>query len=64
MRTKREILQAKWEELWGFLARLPAARCLHAALFVWVIYSGVVAAIVAVDPDGRSATLEYQARHG
>jgi len=60
MRAKWEELQVKWVQLWDFLLRLPAARCLRAALFVWVIYAGVIATIVAVDPSGRSATLEYQ----
>lgn len=53
-------MRAKWEELWGFLRGIPAARCLKIALFLWVIYAGVISAIVAVNPSGRSATLEYQ----
>jgi len=60
MRAKWDQFWARWVRLWDFLGKIPAARCLRAALFVWVIYSGVVAAIVAVDPSGRSATLEYQ----
>ena len=60
MRSKWDGLWTKWLRLWDFLGRLPAAHCLRAALLVWVIYSGVVATIVAVDPSGRSATLEYQ----
>ena len=53
-------MRAKWEKLWEFLRGIPPARCLCAALFVWLIYAGVIATIVAVDPTGRSATLEYQ----
>lgn len=53
-------MRAKWEELWEFLRGIPQARCLKIALFIWVIYAGVITAIVAVDPSGRSATLEYQ----
>ena len=60
MRAKWEPLQAKWCLLWDFLRTLPAARCLRAALLVWAVYAGIIAMIVAVNPSGRSATLEYQ----
>jgi len=53
-------MRARWEKLWEFLRSLPAARCLRAALFIWVIYAGVIATIVAIDPGGRTATKEYQ----
>lgn len=53
-------MPAKWEQFWDFIRKLPAARCLRAALFVWVVYAGVITTIVAVNPSGRSATLEYQ----
>jgi hypothetical protein len=53
-------MRAKWEKLWNFVASLPAARCLRAALFIWVVYAGVIATIVAIDPTGRTATKEYQ----
>jgi len=53
-------LRAQWEKLWCFLRSLPAARCLRAALFIWIVYAGIIATIVAVNPSGRSATLEYQ----
>ena len=53
-------MRAKWEKLWSFVASLPAARCLRAALFIWVVYAGVIATIVAIDPTGRTATKEYQ----
>ena len=53
-------MRAQWEELWEFLRGIPPARCLKIALLIWVIYAVTVAAIVAVDPIGHSATLEYQ----
>lgn len=53
-------MRAKWEQLWDFVRKLPSARCLRAALLVWVVYAGIIAMIVAVNPSGRSATLEYQ----
>ncbi len=53
-------MRAKWEQLWDFVRKLPAVRCLCAALLVWVVYVGIIATIVAVNPTGRSATLEYQ----
>lgn len=53
-------MRAKWEQFWEFLRGIPAARCLSAALFIWVVYAGVISAVVAVNPSGRSATLEYQ----
>jgi hypothetical protein len=53
-------MRAKWEELWEFLRGIPESRCLKVALLVWVVYSGVIVALVAVNPSGRSATLEYQ----
>ena len=53
-------MRAKWEELWELLREIPAARCLRIALLIWVVYAGVIAALVAVNPSGRSATLEYQ----
>lgn len=53
-------MRAKWEELWRFLEGLPQARCLRIALFVWIVYAAVISGIVAANPSGRSATLEYQ----
>ena len=53
-------MRAKWEELWEFLRGIPAARCLKIALLIWVVYAGIIATIVAVDPIHHSATLEYQ----
>ena len=53
-------MRAKWEKLWDFVRSLSAVRCLRAALLIWAVYAGVIATIVAVDPSGRSATLEYQ----
>jgi hypothetical protein len=53
-------MRAKWEELWDFLRGIPPVRCLKIAVFIWVIYAGVISALVAVDPVRRSATLEYQ----
>ena len=53
-------MRAKWEELWDFLRGLPPARCLKIAVFIWVIYAGVISVLVAVDPIRHSATLEYQ----
>lgn len=57
-------MRAKWGELWGFLRALPPARCLKVAIVVWVVYAGVISALVAVDPKGHSATLEYQRATG
>ena len=53
-------MRAKWEELWRLLERLPQARCLRIALFVWLVYATIISGIVAANPSGRSATLEYQ----
>lgn len=53
-------MRAKWEELWEFLRGIPESRCLKVALLVWVVYAGVIVTLVAVNPSGRSATLEYQ----
>ena len=53
-------MRAKWEALWEFLRGIPAGRCLRIALLIWVVYAGVIATLVAVNPSGRSATLEYQ----
>jgi len=53
-------MRAKWEKLWEFLREIPQARCLRIALFIWVVYAGVIAGLVAINPSGRSATLEYQ----
>lgn len=51
---------ARWAALWELLRRIPAGRCLRIALLVWVVYTGVIVALVAANPSGRSATLEYQ----
>ena len=53
-------MRAKWEELWEFLRGIPAGQCLRVALLIWVVYAGVIVTLVAVNPSGRSATLEYQ----
>ncbi len=53
-------MRAKWEELWEFLRSIPPARCLRIALLIWIVYAGIISAVVAVNPSGRSATLEYQ----
>lgn len=53
-------MQAWWESLWDTVRTLPAARSFRIALFIWVVYAGVITTIVAIDPSGRSATLEYQ----
>ncbi|MEI6033991.1 MAG: glycosyltransferase family 87 protein [Verrucomicrobiae bacterium] len=57
-------MRAKWEKLWDFIAGLPSARCLRTAVLIWVIYAGVIATIVAIDPTGRTATKEYQRATG
>ncbi len=53
-------MRSKWEDLWVFLRGLPPAQCLKVAILIWVIYAGIISALVAVDPIGHSATLEYQ----
>jgi hypothetical protein len=53
-------MRAKWDRLGEFLRNLPAARCLRVALLIWAVYAGVIVTLVAVNPSGRSATLEYQ----
>jgi len=53
-------MRSKWEQLWDFVRKLPAVNCLRAALLVWVVYAGIIATVVAINPSGRSATLEYQ----
>lgn len=42
------------------VANLPARRALRAALAIWIIFGVVVSVVVAVDPDGHSATKEYR----
>lgn len=49
-----------WRSLWRFLDELPQKRAFQAALALWIILATVVAIIVAVQPDRRTATLEYQ----
>jgi len=53
-------MRAKWEELWEFLRSIPPVRCLRIALLIWIVYAGIISALVAYNPSGRSATLEYQ----
>jgi hypothetical protein len=53
-------MRSKWEQLWDIVRKFPPTRCLRAALLVWVVYAGIIATIVAVNPSRRSATLEYQ----
>ncbi len=53
-------MRHKWAELWEFLRGIPAARCLRLALLIWLVYGGIIAGVVAWNPSGRSATLEYQ----
>ncbi|MFA7343997.1 MAG: glycosyltransferase family 87 protein [Terrimicrobiaceae bacterium] len=57
-------MRAKWAALWDFLRGIPPVRCLRVALLIWVVYAGVISALVAVDPKGHSATLEYQRATG
>ncbi len=53
-------MRAKWERFGEFLSGLPAARCLRVAVLIWAVYAGIIVTLVAVNPSGRSATLEYQ----
>jgi hypothetical protein len=53
-------MRLQWAELLGFLREIPAARCLRIALLIWLVYSGIIVGVVAWNPSGRSATLEYQ----
>jgi len=53
-------LSAAWMSAWTRLRSLPAGRALRIAVGIWVIYGAVIAAIVAVQPDRRTVTTEYQ----
>lgn len=53
-------MRTKWEKLWEFLRGIPGGRCLRVALLIWIVYAGVIVGLVAGNPSGRSATLEYQ----
>ncbi len=46
--------------VWAWLGSLPAGRALRIAIGIWLIYGAVIAAIVAVQPDRRTVTTEYQ----
>lgn len=47
-------------DAWEFLGRLPELPARRFALLIWGVMALVVFTIVAVQPDKRTATLEYQ----
>jgi alpha-1,2-mannosyltransferase len=47
-------------DAWEFLGRLPEVPARRLALLIWAVIAVVVFTIVAVQPDRRTATLEYQ----
>lgn len=53
-------VQAKWVKLWEFLGKIPPTRALQFAVGAWLIYAIVISTIVAIQPDRRTATIEYQ----
>jgi hypothetical protein len=48
---------ARWMES---LRSIPEARAVRWGIFIWVVYSVVIAGIVAVQPDRRTVTPEYR----
>lgn len=50
----------KWYSLWEWLDKISPLRALKLALGIWLIYAAIIATIVAIQPDRRTATLEYQ----
>lgn len=54
------FFQSKWAELWQFLRTLSPVHAIRLAVGLWILYAVIIATIVAIQPDRRSATLEYQ----
>jgi alpha-1,2-mannosyltransferase len=53
-------LQAKWAELWSFLDKVPPVIAWKTAVGLWLLFGVIAGTIVAVEPDRRSATIEYR----
>lgn len=53
-------LSAAWRMLWTKLGEVTPRRALLIAIGIWMIYGSVLAAIVAIEPDRRTVTTEYQ----
>lgn len=51
---------AQWEKLWDWLGQISPVHALRMAVGLWIIYGVVIATIVAIQPERRSATIEYQ----
>jgi alpha-1,2-mannosyltransferase len=49
-----------FSDAWEFLGRLPEKPALRFAALIWAVIAVVVFTIVAIQPDKRTATLEYQ----
>jgi hypothetical protein len=47
-------------DAWEFLGRLPEKPAFRFASLIWAVIAVVVFTIVAIQPDKRTATLEYQ----
>jgi len=58
--TLIQTLNRKWAELWRLVGAISPVHALRVALGVWILYAVIIATLVAVQPDRRSATLEYQ----
>lgn len=56
LRSPKQICFAAW----SFIQGLSELRALRIALFLWIVYGSILAAIVAIQPERRTATLEYQ----
>lgn len=55
-----EKLKKAWENLWDAIGKISPIHALRMAVGLWIIYAVVIATIVAIQPERRSATLEYQ----
>lgn len=58
--TKIQSLRAKWTQLWDFLSGVSPLHAIRVAVGVWILYAVIIATIVAIQPDRRTATIEYQ----
>lgn len=60
MRFAARVSIRSVSDAWAFLGRLPEVPARRLALLIWAVIAVVVFTIVAVQPDRRTATLEYQ----
>jgi hypothetical protein len=50
----------KWAELWSALEKVPPVAAWRVAVGLWLLFGVIAGTIVAVEPDRRSATIEYR----